>query len=79
MTDLIAAAYDAARAAANAARDAAYAAADAAYVDAYVDAALDRDAARAEDADHDFGPQMDSPAILKLQRKVRVIRREEGY
>ena len=35
--------------------------------------------ARAEDADHDFGPQMDSPAILKLQRKVRVIRREEGY
>ena len=34
---------------------------------------------RAEDDDHDFGPRMDSPAIIKLRRKVRVIRHEEGY
>jgi len=47
----------------------------------YEDSGIDWDDAinRAEDADHDFGPKMDSPAIIKLRRKVRVIRHEEGY
>ena len=47
----------------------------------YEDSGIDWDDAinRAEDDDHDFGPRMDSPAIIKLRRKVRAIRHEEGY
>ena len=47
----------------------------------YEDGPIDWDDAisRAEDADHDFGPQMDSAAIIKLQREVRAIRRDAGY